>query len=118
MALCLPPGPVAVMVYVVESCGSTDFEPCSCTVPTPGLQVQISCVFRTPAQRDEFALFNCARLCGQRHSRRLRWWRRLLFLARAYEQKNGQHSDKNREASYLVLRAYSSLIHRNGSSGG
>src|SRR5271157_6206088 len=33
---CVPPGPVAVSVYVVESCGVTDVEPCAWTLPTPG----------------------------------------------------------------------------------
>src|SRR5215472_5357955 len=37
-----PPGPLAVMVYVVESVGVTLVEPCGATVPTSGATV--SCV--------------------------------------------------------------------------
>src|ERR1700723_895060 len=36
VAVPLPPGPVAVIVYVVESVGFTGVEPCSATLPTPG----------------------------------------------------------------------------------
>src|ERR1700678_2877225 len=36
VAVPLPPGPVAVIVYVVESVGFTGVEPCTATLPTPG----------------------------------------------------------------------------------
>src|SRR5271156_4228166 len=36
VAVALPPGPVAVIVYVVESVGFTGVDPCSATLPTPG----------------------------------------------------------------------------------
>jgi hypothetical protein len=36
-AVCVPPGPVAVSVYVAESFGDTRELPAACTVPTPWL---------------------------------------------------------------------------------
>src|SRR5271154_5477884 len=36
VAVALPPGPVAVIVYVVDSVGFTGVEPCNATLPTPG----------------------------------------------------------------------------------
>jgi hypothetical protein len=36
-AVCAPPGPVAVSVYVVELVGDTREFPVACTVPTPWL---------------------------------------------------------------------------------
>jgi len=36
VAVTLPPGPLAVRVYVVESLGVTDCDPDACTVPTLG----------------------------------------------------------------------------------
>src|SRR5437763_13747481 len=35
VAVCVPPSPFAVKVYVVESVGFTCFDPLACTVPTP-----------------------------------------------------------------------------------
>src|SRR6202007_2874339 len=37
VASALPPGPLAVMAYVVESAGVTVVEPCGVTAPTSGL---------------------------------------------------------------------------------
>src|SRR5277367_170846 len=36
VAVPLPPGPVAVIVYVVDSVGFTGVDPCNATFPTPG----------------------------------------------------------------------------------
>src|SRR5260370_8208973 len=42
LASALPPGPVAVIVYVVDESGVTLVEPSGATVPTPG--VRFNCV--------------------------------------------------------------------------
>ena len=34
--LCVPPGPIAIRVYVVVLSGATDLEPCAWTLPTSG----------------------------------------------------------------------------------
>ena len=37
----LPPGPVRLKVYVVESAGVTDVEPSACWVPRLGLRIRL-----------------------------------------------------------------------------
>jgi hypothetical protein len=43
-AVCVPPGPVAVSVYVVELDGETRELPAACTVPTPWLMATLETV--------------------------------------------------------------------------
>ena len=41
LASAVPPGPVAVIVYVTESVGLTVLEPCGATLPTPGARFSV-----------------------------------------------------------------------------
>jgi hypothetical protein len=43
-AVCVPPGPVAVSVYVMELSGETRELPAACTVPTPWLMATLETV--------------------------------------------------------------------------
>ena len=42
VAVCVPPGPFAISVYVVESAGVACREPLACTAPIPSMLISVA----------------------------------------------------------------------------